>query len=166
MTLELLVVNMLFRAVAFRVVLRVGGAGGREREANAAEAIPAKGQTYPLAYDSCFEHNKSAHARQHGRLTFRFSAALPPAVKLQRLAYDFFYLFGWRTFGKVFIYALLGQPVYFPLIWLFFGEYGEYNVVAQSALLAELLDFYGLCKRWGAILAFHRLMQRCLFLFG
>ena len=59
MTLELLVVNMLFRAVAFRVVLRVWGAGGRERAANAAEAIPAKGQTYPLAYDSCFEHTIS-----------------------------------------------------------------------------------------------------------
>lgn len=110
MTLELLVINinMLFRAVAFRVVLRVGGTGGRERAANAAEAIPAKGQTYPLAYDSCFEHNKSAHARQHGRSAFRFSAALPPAVKLQRLANDFFYLFGRRTFGEVFIYALLG----------------------------------------------------------
>ena len=102
MTLELLVVNinMLFRAVAFRVVLRVGGAGGREREANAAEAIPAKGQTYPLAYDSCFEHNKSAHARQHGRLTFRFSAALSPAVKLQRLANDFFYLLDGVPLGK------------------------------------------------------------------
>ena len=147
MTLELLVVNMLFRAVAFRVVLRVGGAGGRERAANADEAIPAKGQTYPLAYDSCFEHNKSAHARQHGRSAFHLSAALPPAVKLQRLAYDFFYLFGWRTFGEVLIYAILGQPVYFPLIWLLFGEYGKYNVVVQSALLAELLDFYGLCKQ-------------------
>ena len=163
MTLELLAINMLFRAVAFRVVLRVGGAGGRERAANAAEAIPAKGQTYPLAYDSCFEHNKSAHARQHGRFIAHVRV---PAVKLQRLANDFFYLFGWRTFGEVLIYALLGQSVYFPLIWLFFGKYGEYNVAVQSAFLAELLDFYGLCKRWCAILALHCLMQRCLFLFG
>ena len=34
MTLELLVVNMLFRAVVFRVVLRVGGAGGRGSHEN------------------------------------------------------------------------------------------------------------------------------------